>query len=174
MYSNERLIATCTIVETFINEIKPGMRVLCYKLSPARRPQREQRRDFFRVNVAALDLEPVKLSHTDEENEDNSFQVKARLVNLSGGGIGVCIRGSTKVLNQIKRSRTFGCQAVLGSSLKVKAPVRIAHIEAIGDDGLYLGLEFAPQDEGEAKLLEELMIQRCTEFQRIQLKKRRA
>lgn len=171
MYSNERLVATCTVLETFIQEIKPGMRLLCYRLSPGRRPQREQRRDYYRVNIAAMDLELAKFT---TGHDEEVFSFEARMVNLSGGGLGVSVRGAKTVLNKIKRSRDFNCHALLGSGIWVDAPVRVAHLEAIGDDGLYIGFQFDLDDAGEAQALEDMIAQRCVEFQRMQLKKRRA
>ena len=176
MHNSERLIATCTILETNIREINENLRVLSYRLSPGRRPQRDQRRSFFRVGVAAMDLKPVVLSYEVEREEDEEktvYQFKAQLVNISAGGLGVSIRASRGVLGQIKRSRKFDCHAVLGG-VAVDAPVHVAHIAAIGDDGLYLGLSFEPDNEADARSLEDTMLQRCTEFQRMQLKKRRA
>jgi len=171
MRNNDRLVATCTIKETSIREINAGTRTLCYHLSPGRRPQRDQRRSFFRVNVAACELAPVILKY---ENEDERVEFKALLVNLSAGGIGVSVRESRKLLNQIKRSRDFGCKAQLGEGIEFNTPMRLEHVKALGDDGLYLGLAFQCEDPAQKQALEDKMLQRCTQFQRQQLQRRRA
>lgn len=171
MQNGERLIATCTIRETFVYEVNELLRVTCYRLSPGRRPKREQRRSFFRVGVAAMELKPARLVH---DNEENRFEFKARLVNISGGGLGVSVRASRRILNQIKRTRSYQCAAWLGEEERVNTPVRIAHIEALGDDGLYLGLQFDIDDPAESQFIEQKMQHRCTQIQRLQLQRRRA
>ncbi|MGB0768044.1 MAG: PilZ domain-containing protein [Phycisphaeraceae bacterium] len=171
MHRSERLIATCTIRETLIYKVNAAVRLTCYILSPGRRPKREQRRSFFRVSVAAIELKPAELVSLDEEHP---LEFKARLSNISGGGIGVSVRGARKVLNQIKRSRQLRCNAWIGEDHRIQAPVRIAHVSALGDDGLYLGLQFDHTDPAEARQLEQVMQQRCTEVQRMQLQRRRA
>lgn len=171
MQEGERLVATCTIRETFVYEVNETLRVTCYRLSPGRRPKREQRRSFFRVGVAAMELKPVKLVH---ENEENRFEFNGRLVNISGGGLGITVRAARRVLNDIKRSRSYQCAAWLGEEERVMAPVRIAHIEALGEDGLYLGVEFDIDDPSESNFIEQKMQHRCTEIQREQLQRRRA
>lgn len=172
MVNNERMVATCTLQEVFSYEVNPTLRVTSYRLSPGRRPVREQRRSFYRVNVAAMELESTELSSELEDEE--RFAFKARLVNISAGGMGVSIRASRKILNQIKRTRSFDCSAYLSDDESVEVPVRVAHINALGDDGLYLGLRFDIEDETAAANHERFMQHRCTEIQRMQLRRRRA
>jgi len=171
MLNNERMVATCTLHEPISYQVNPSLRVTCYRLSPGRRPMREQRRSFYRVNVAAMELPPTRLSC---ETEQQAFTCKGRLVNLSAGGIGVSIRAARTVLNQIKRTRQFQCITWLNEDETVEVPVRVVHLSAIGDDGLYLGLKFDLDDPDRAKHLEQRMQQRCTELQRMQLQRRRA
>lgn len=171
MHDNERLVGTCTIEKVFLHDVNPTLRVSCYRLSPARRPQREQRRAFYRVSVAALDLEPAVLRH---EEAGYAFDFKARIVNLSAGGLGVSVRLSRKILNEIKRTRTFNCTASFDNELTLNAPVRVAHIAAIGDDGLYLGLQFDFRDASRKQAIEDRMHQLCMQYQRQALKRKRA
>lgn len=171
MVNNNRMIATCTLHEIISYEVNPTLKVSCYRLSPGRRPVREQRRSSYRVGVAAMELPPVKLSC---ETDDGVFGCEGRLANISAGGVGVSIRAARKVLGQIKRTRRFQCLAHLGDGDPVQAPVRVSHINALGDDGLYLGLQFDLEDEAQASQLEQRMQHRCTEIQRMQLQRRRA
>lgn len=171
MVNNERMVATCTLKEVFTYKINPTVTVTCYLLSAGRRPVREQRRSFYRVNVAAMELKPTVLSC---EIEEEVAEFKGRLVNISAGGMGVSFRAARKVLNQIKRTRRLHCEAWLSDDECVEVPVRVAHINALGDDGLYLGLRFDIDDEVVAAHHEQQMQQRCTEIQRMQLRRRRA
>ncbi|MEM9345646.1 MAG: PilZ domain-containing protein [Planctomycetota bacterium] len=171
MVNNERMLATCTLQDTLTYELNASLKVTCYRLSPGRRPVREQRRSFYRVNVAAMDLEPTKLR---SEVEETVFECSVRLVNISAGGIGVSIRAARNVLKQLKRTRNFQCTAWLSDDEAIEMPVRVAHINALGDDGLYLGLKFDFDNDAEANAHEQLMQQRCTEIQRMQLQRRRA
>lgn len=171
MINSERMIATCTVREIVNYKVNHTVRLTCYRLSPGRRPMREQRRSFYRVNVAAMELPPSQLCC---EIGEEKFKIKVRLVNLSAGGLGVSVRAARKVLNQIKRTRQFQCTAWLSDEECIEAPVRVAHINALGDDGLYLGLMFDLDDELVAKQHEQFMQQRCTEIERMQLRRRRA
>lgn len=172
MVNNQRMIATCTLRETFTYSVNQTLKVTCYRLSPGRRPVREQRRSFFRVSVAAMQLKPTKLSY--EIEDEQAFECEVKLSNISAGGFGVSIRASRSVLNQIKRARTFDCSAWLSEEECIDVPVRVLYLNTFGDDGLYLGLQFDVEDELEAKQLEQRMQQRCTEVQRMQLQRRRA
>lgn len=171
MVNSDRMLATCTLHETFTYTLNRSLKVTCYRLSPGRRPVREQRRSTFRVNVAAMGLLSAKLR---SEIEDTVFECRVRPVNISAGGMGVSIRAGRKVLNQIKRTRQFNCTAWLSEDEQIELPVRVAHINALGEDGLYIGLKFDLEDEAQAKHHEQLMQQRCTEIQRMQLRRRRA
>lgn len=171
MQNGDRLVGTCTIRETFIRQINPTVRVCCYRLSPGRRPQREQRRAFFRVNVAGVALEPVSLQVMDSD-EPETF--KAQLVNLSGGGLGVSVRGSQKLLGKIKRTRRFMCTARFDAEEQIQAAVRVTHIEVRAEDLLYMGLQFDVEDEAEAAAVQDQMMHLCAQFQRAQLQRRKA
>lgn len=177
MHNHERLIATCRILETSVRDINSTTRVVCYRLSPGRRPHQEQRRSFFRVGVAATELEPVRLLKI-EETEDGSahkvvLDVQSKLVNLSAGGLGVTVRGNPGLLAQIKRSRDLFCHTIIDNT-PINAPARIAHAASRGEGLLYLGLQFAFEDEAQALAMQNQMQQLCTQFQRQQLQRRRA
>ena len=171
MLNSDRMVASCTLNEMITYKVNPTLSVTCYRLSPGRRPTREQRRSFYRVAVAAMQLRPVKLAST---IDDAAFECIGKLSNISAGGLGVSIRAVDAVLNKIKRTRRFNCTAWIGEDGRIVAPVRIAHIEALQDDGLYLGLQFDLEDDTEKRALEQRMQQRCTEIQRMQLQRRRA
>lgn len=171
MQNSERLIATCTIRDTFIKQINPRTRVSSFLLSPGRRPQRDQRRSFYRVGVAAIDLPPAVLRAAEGEDP---LSFKARIVNISAGGLGVSVRAKHKTLGQIKRTPSLWCEASLTEQDAIAGPVKIRHVSALGDDGLYLGLAFELEDEAEAKRLEDNLSRLCFEFQRRALKRRRA
>jgi c-di-GMP-binding flagellar brake protein YcgR len=171
MLNNERMVATCTLQEQFSYSVNNHLRVTCYRLSPGRRPMREQRRSTYRVNVAAMNIKPGKLIG---EVEDHPFECDIHIVNISAGGIGVSIRAERRLLNQIKRTRQFRCTTSLGHDEQLDIPVSVQHIGAIGEDGLYLGLKFEIANEQEAMQHERFVQQRCTEIQRMQLSRRRA
>ena len=171
MHNDERLVGTCTIKQILVREINTDMRVSCYLLSPARRPQRDQRRSFFRAGIAAEDLEPALLSH---EDDGNTFEFKAKMVNVSAGGLGVSVRLSRTILNQIKRTRDYRCQANFGQGQTIDLPARVTHVLARGEDGLYLGLEFVASSPAIKSAIEDQLHQLCTEFQRKSLRRKRA
>lgn len=172
MVKHERMVATCTLQEVFSLQLNPTLSVTSYRLSAGRRPVRDQRRSYYRVNVAGMELEPIKL--TSELEDEGCFDFTARLFNISASGIGVSVRASRSILNQIKRTRHFHCSAHLNDEQSIDAPARIAYINALGDDGLHLGLRFDIEDEAEAMNHEQYMQHRCTEIQRMQLRRRRA
>jgi c-di-GMP-binding flagellar brake protein YcgR len=166
-----RMIATSTVREMMLHRVNPTLRVTCFRLSPGRRPAIEQRRAFFRASVAAMQLQPTILSCTIDEMP---YSYSCKLANISAGGMGVSIRAARSVLNQLKRTRRFTCEAWLSEDESLVVPVAVAHIAALGDDGLYLGLKLDVDDEIERRAIEQRMQQRCTEVQRWQLQRRRA
>lgn len=172
MVNHERMVATCTLKEIFSLQVNATLSVTSYRLSPGRRPVRDQRRSFYRVNVAGMELKPTELSSQLEDEQP--FDFTGRLVNISASGIGVTIRATRNILNQIKRTRHFHCTTHLNDEESTDAPVRVAYINALGDDGLYLGLRFDFEDEAQAMSHEQYMQHRCTEIQRMQLRRRRA
>jgi len=173
MHNNDRLVATCTIQQVFIHEINEHLRPSCYLLSPGRRPQRDQRRSFFRVNIAAQHLEPAVLRHTPADDQ-TPVSFNAHMVNLSAGGLGVTLRLSHELLQEIKRTRRFHCQADFGEGEVFDLPVRVAHVAAVGEDGLYLGMRFELEDAEEKQAVEDRLNQVCVRFQREALKRQRA
>lgn len=175
----QRLIATCTILDVFMHQVNPNLRICCYRLSPARRPQVDQRRAFYRVGLAALDLPLAELWHEKqpvEEDDEPTIDLafKARLVNLSAGGLGVSVRQSRAILNQIKHTRDLTCRANFGDGEPIVAPVLVRHVSGLGDDGLYLGLQFSLDDAEAQTAFEDRMHQRCMQFQREALRRKRA
>lgn len=179
MHNGERLVATTTILDTHIRQLNPRLRMTCYKLAPGRRPQREQRRAFYRVNVAAVPLEPVVLCvkadpESNSDNKQDPFVVEGQLINLSGGGVGVSVRAKRDVLGVIKRTRSFDCTAHFDDGQKIEAPVRVAHLSVRGDDLLYLGLELDIEDQTQARAIQDQLQHLCTEYQRTQLQRRKA
>lgn len=173
MNSGERLVATCTILDTHIRQINPTVRVTCHRLSPGRRPQREQRRAFYRVNVAALPIDPVALEYKTEDDDDHLL-FPATLVNLSGGGLGVIVRGNRQLLSRIKRVHALHCTARFETGETIHTPVRVAHIEARDEDLLYLGLQIVIDDDPRTHAVEDQLVHLCAMFQRSQLQRRRA
>lgn len=169
---HDRMVATCTLHEVVTHSVNDALKLTCYRLSPGRRPMRDQRRFFYRVNVAGMELNPIELS-CELEDEDH-FAFAARLVNISAGGLGISIRASRPILNQIKRTRSFESYIDLGDDQPIKAPVSVVHVSAMGEDGLCLGMRFDIEDETAAANHDRVMQKRCTEIQRMQLRRRRA
>ena len=177
MSNGDRLIATTTIRDAHIRQINPTLRVTCYRLSPGRRPQRDQRRAFYRVNVAALPLDPVILKvqqPSDDPEASDTAIVKGQLVNLSAGGLGVSVCSKREVLGMLKRTRQLECVARFDDGYALSLPTSVAHLSARGDDLLYLGLKVQIDDEAYARNVEDQLLHLCAQFQRAQLQRRKA
>lgn len=171
MDDGERLLATCTVREIFVKQINSDTRVSCYRLSPGRRPVRDQRRTFYRVNVAGSPLDPVVL---ESAGTVKLFKTEGRLVNLSGGGFGVSVRADTTLLRLLKQTRTFICTAYFEDNQMICEPMKVTHLSALGDDLLYLGLHLTIDDEAKLKTVQEQLVHLCNHYQRLQLQRRRA
>ena len=177
MHNGDRVVATTTILNTHVRQLNGTLRVTCYKLSPGRRPQREQRRAYYRVNVAAIQLDPVILKilvPTQGQEEPGVMVVKGQLVNLSGGGLGVIVCAKREMLGQLKRTRQLDCVASFDTGLTLAFPSRVAHLSARGEDLLYLGLQVQIDDEAYSRTIENQLLQLCALYQRAQLQRRKA
>ncbi|MFN3168735.1 MAG: PilZ domain-containing protein [Phycisphaeraceae bacterium] len=183
MHNGDRLVATTTIRNTHVRQINKATRVTCYKLSPGRRPQREQRRAFYRVNVAGAALEPVVLridpptkteAADSQPKPEEPLEVQGKLVNLSGGGFGVSVSAKRELLNKIKRTRDMHVAVRFDEGHAMDVPVHVAHLGARGDDLLYLGLEVKLDDDNQARAVQDELLHLCARFQRAQLQRRKA
>ncbi|XAM00123.1 PilZ domain-containing protein [Phycisphaeraceae bacterium D3-23] len=170
--NNQRMLGDCELREVAAKQINRATRVTCFKLGPAKRIRPDQRRSFFRVNTAGADLGTVSLLAHGKDIED---EVRARMVNLGGGGMGVSIRASRDLLREIQGDTKYRCRLEIQSDNEViDLDTTLVHLSPLDTTGLYLGLRFELPEGKEGKALESRLVQYGAWLQRQQLKRRRA
>lgn len=170
MEKDERLAGRCRIREFVKYQFNESTQVTSLLLAPASKTFRDQRRSFYRVNVAGADLELAELI---DISNDQHRAFKARPINLSAGGLGVLASAPEAELRKLRNATRVKVNADFGGE-SVKAEAVVNYIEARESGRLYIGLQFDPSSEAHAQALEDQMHQLCTNYQRMQLKRRRA
>ncbi|MFI4862012.1 MAG: PilZ domain-containing protein [Phycisphaerales bacterium JB063] len=170
--NNQRMLGDCELLGVETRQINPKTRITCLKLAAARRIRADQRRTFFRVNTAGADLGAVGLLAHGADPED---EIEARLVNLGGGGMGVCLRAHRDVLRRVQSSTRYRCRLeVRSEDAVVDLEAKLVHLSPLDTTGLYLGLEFDLPEGQAGKAMQARLTQYGTWLQRQQLKRRRA
>lgn len=168
--NNQRMIGDCELKKVEVRQINKDTRVTCYRLGPAARPCTEQRRGFFRINTAAADLGQITLKPIGQDHE-----IKARMNNLGGGGIGVAVRGTPKRLKELREANDFLIEmTVQEDNTELRLCAKLIHITPLDTTGLYLGLRFVLPEGNDGRELQNKLVQYTTWLQRRQLQKRRA
>lgn len=149
------------------------------KLAPPHEVQSVQRREYFRVSTAGVELPGVHLKPLlgaiDPAFVGPSPAVppfKARLLNIGGGGLGAeCPQGPSKLIHYASR---FNCTLDLPSLSKpLVVPATLVHLAPQPQGTCYLGLRFDPQGQVQANQCTDQVCQFTTWLQRQQLQRLR-
>ncbi|MEM9414738.1 MAG: PilZ domain-containing protein [Planctomycetota bacterium] len=170
--NNQRMLGDCELLEVEARQINRATRVTCFKLGAAKRVRIDQRRLFFRVGTAGADMGTIGLLAEGKEIED---EIRGRMVNLGGGGMGVSIRAHRDVLREVQGNTRYRCRLEIKSENEVvDLDTTLVHLSPLDTTGLYLGLRFELPAGKEGKALESRLVQYGAWLQRQQLKRRRA
>ncbi len=185
IHQQTRLVGCCRVNGYTKHMLNETVRVDAVQVSPPVRVFSGQLRDFFRVQIGAgVGVAPVLLK-IDPQDEptlerariaslDTEKNHKVRLVNLSGGGMGLAM-----VLEK-SQYRVFGLGTVcnlqaqlptLEKPLDLKA--RVVHTETLDNGDLYLGVEFFFDDPAQQHHVQDQLQRLSVWLQRQILKKER-
>ncbi len=180
--NGQRWRAVSEVLEGFYYKLNAQQRIRAVRLSPPHDIQSAQRRAFFRADMLGADLdmvllEPVESTPSDAtgaEREEIDLRLKARLVNISGGGLGVNVPVRREIVTLIRENRQYRCRINLpeiDESIDVR--VQLIHLRRPTPQVLYLGLEFRFDDSAQRKRTEDLIVRFTTWMQRRQIRRAR-
>lgn len=179
-----RLVGRCRVVSYEKHMLNESTRVDACRISAPRKVFSGQLRDFYRAPVSAgIKIPPVqlKLSTGDAAIEraqgvglDPAMIHKARLVNISGGGMGLALiieRRMFKVFSVGTRCDLHVELPTLDRPLDLSA--QIVHAEKLENGDLYLGLAFTFDDPIAQKATENQLQRLSVWLQREMIKRER-
>lgn len=162
-----------------------GQQVMGMCLSPPRKIKNAQRRRFFRVDTAGIDLDPVclkpvgavchaRLSFFDMANKEQSGDgpIMGSLVNINGTGIGVSVMGKpNEELSGIPR---FDCVIRLPTEhLDIELRGHLLRCESRENGSSYLAIKIDFESDRHRKRYRDLICRFAAWCQRNQLKRTR-
>ncbi len=178
-----RLVGRCQVNGYIRHSLSETVRVDALQLSPPVKVFSGQLRDFYRAPVSAgVEVESVllKIDPVDEATVqrarlagmDPGKKHNARLVNISGGGVGLAILVD-KALNPVFAVGSI-CALhaelpTLKKPLEIKA--RIVHAEKLNNGDLYLGMAFIFDDPAVQEHIEDQLQRLSVWLQRRMLRK---
>ncbi len=180
-----RLVGRCRVIAHVRHNLSETVRVDAVQLSPPTKVFSGQLRDFYRVPISAgIEVFPVLLKIDPQDQAtlqrarlaslDVEKSHRARLVNISSGGMGLAIVIEKSV------HPVFGLDAAcdlhaqlptLEKPLDLKA--RIVHTDKLDNGDLYLGMSFIFEDPAWQKQVEDQLQRLSVWLQRQMLKKER-
>jgi len=178
-----RLVGRCRVQAYTKHALNETMRVDAVSVSPPSKVFSGQLRDFYRAPVGAgVAIDPVRitLDPTDSASLqraelarlDPGKTHKARLVNISGGGMGLAIvidRVMGRVFEVGTKISIHAELPTLDKALDLKA--MIVHSEKMQNGDLYLGVSFKIEDAIMQKQVEDQLQRLSVWLQRHMLKK---
>jgi c-di-GMP-binding flagellar brake protein YcgR len=179
-----RLVGGCRVTGQIKYALNKTLKVDALQLSPPKKVHSGQLRDFYRVPIGAgvavapvvLQLDPddaptirrASLASLDPERER-----KTRLVNVSGGGMGLAIVVDESGVAVFEVNDVCVIHAelpTLDKPLDLKG--RIVHTEKLENGDLYLGLSFVFDDPAAQKQVEDQLQKLSVWLQRRMLQKK--
>ncbi len=153
-----RLVGRCRVIGHEQHALNESVRVDACRVSPPVKVFSGQLRDFYRAPVTAgADVSPVQLKLDPDDSEalkraskagaEPGKAYKARLVNISGGGMGLALVVDKSLVPVFKMGTACTLHAelpILDESLEQCG--RIVHMQTLENGDLYLGLAFEFED----------------------------
>ncbi|MEM1355238.1 MAG: hypothetical protein AAGC44_03720 [Planctomycetota bacterium] len=168
----QRLMVQSRVLEVVLHRVNDSLRLTCYRLKKGEQVRIDQRRSFFRAKSATSDHAEIKVRSGDP---DTHWSMKALLVNVGGGGIGVVLKANRRTMAEVQSYSRLVAELHIGSESKdAEITTRLAHIAPIDECRLYLGLEYVLPEGKAGDDLQDRMVQYAAWLQRQSLKKRRA
>lgn len=140
-----------------------------------------QRRQHFRVNTVAVPVSAVRIQAIDPagaaaDQAVSSQMLHARMMNLSGGGMGVLIDPDDPNAKLLLKGRDYQCSFTLPDDpATIMVQAHLVHYLKRRDKRIYLGMsfQFLGQTPCEADRTQDRIIRFTTELQRLQLQRQR-
>lgn len=178
-----RLVGRCKVIEHVKHALNESVRVDAVEVTPPSKVFSGQLRDFYRAPVGAgIEIDPaqLRLDPTDASalqraelaQLDPGKTHKARIVNISGGGMGLAL-----LLDRVM-ARVFevGTQVTLHAELPtldkpLELGALVVHTEKLPNGDLYLGVSFQIDNTQEQKHVEDQLQRLSVWLQRQMLRR---
>jgi PilZ domain len=180
-----RLVGRCRVIGHEEHALNETVRVAACRVSPPIKAFSGQMREFYRAPVTAgvkvpsvlLTLDPndtEAMERMSRAGEDNGKAYKARLVNISGGGVGLALIVDKLLVRIFKMDTACTLRAelpVLDEPLEQSC--RIVHTQKLENGDLYLGVAFEFEDSIRQLHVEDQLQRLSVWLQRQMLKRER-
>ena len=171
-HRGQRWCSRRTVLEEQRFALNDQTTVIGTRLGPAEEIVPSQRRQFFRASVDDCQVQ-VSLTSLAPDQQANSPH-GVRLINISGGGVGVGIDASRETMAWLAGSRQYRCRIHLPDTEEpLSLPVRLIHVEPMARRTCYLGLAFEFETSAQRKDVQDQLARFTTTLQRQQLRRRR-
>lgn len=180
-----RLVGRCRVIAHEQHGLNKSVRVDACRVSPPVKVYSGQLREFYRAPVAAgVEVAPVELKihpgdsaamkRAGQSGVDPGKAHKARLVNISGGGVGLALVVDKTLALVFKPDTACTLHAELPMLDKpLELCGRILHSQALGNGDLYLGVAFEFDDPAVQHQVEDQLQRLSVWLQRRMLKRER-
>jgi c-di-GMP-binding flagellar brake protein YcgR len=189
-----RLRADSRIAEVRHHQLNAHTKLIALALDRPSGIQSDQRREFYRVSVQGVELEPIEFSPVRDEtmeqlatekqlgDEDvdaaatlNCRPVKGTLVNISGGGLGVSVPATRELLDTLPPSRCYTATLPLpDGETPLELTLRLVHVQMHQAGRVYFGMRAEEPNAGIRAEIEERLVRFTTKVERRQLRRQRS
>ncbi len=178
VHESRRLVGYATVLGVEQFELAGGHCTRALRVGRATSVESAQRRRFFRANAGGAVAHPAELFLLDPATDDRTpierRPIKAWLLNIGGGGVGVTVDQGSTLGPSLRRTTRFLTSLTLpGEAQRLDVVTKLVHIQAMHKDTLYLGFEFLFADRAEQRRVEDLIIRVNTLLQRQQIRRQR-
>jgi hypothetical protein len=175
---SRRLIGYGRVLGVEKYELAGGQRTRALRISRATAVESAQRRRFFRASAGGAVAHPVELyllnPATDDREPIEPKPLKAWLLNIGGGGVGVTAEHGSTVGPSLRRTTRFLALVKLpGEDQPLQVVLKLVHLQAMHGDTLYLGFEFQFDRTAEQRRVEDQIVRVTTLLQRQQIRRQR-
>ncbi|MFW6060131.1 MAG: flagellar brake protein [Phycisphaeraceae bacterium] len=172
--AGQRWVGRCRVLRAVRHQLNRRTTVVALRLGKAAQVRSAQRRRFYRVSTAGLAMEPLWLWPRTDANEPRPPAVKARLVNLSGSGMGLRLEHPHTTAGDAWHGQVYHCRLCLpGEDEPVTVDAQVVHVEPADHDTLQLGLAFAFAGDAEQRRVQDQIVRFTTELERQRLRRQR-
>lgn len=189
-----RLRAESRITEIRHHRLNAHTELIALALAPPRGIESDQRREFYRVSVQGVELEPIEFTPVRDEameqlatekelgDEDvdaaatlNCRPVKGTVVNISGGGLGVSVPASRELLDTLPPSRCYTATLPLpDEEAPLRLTLRLVHVQVHQAGRVYFGMRNEEPDPGIRAEIEDRLVKFTKKVERRQLRRQRS
>lgn len=187
-----RLRADTRIVAVRPHRLNAETTIVALRLEPPHDIRSDQRREFYRASTLAVGLDPVlfepirhgasalpggsPLSDASETAAADlgAKRVEGLVINVSGGGLGVSVPASRRLLDSLPPSRCYTTDLALpDGEPPVRLTLKLVHVQPIEGGRVFFGMQIEEPDPGLRSEIEDRLVRFATSLERRELRRKR-